>query len=100
MATTGGSAPPPLAKKLKSEEEAGGGDGVSAGTGTGTGTGTALGSKVRMVPFRGVDATYADGDVILPLPFDVKPSRYSSQDVPWATDRHGGLPDAFGRVLG
>lgn len=95
-AITGGSATPPLAKKLKSEEKAGGSDGVSPGIDTDT----ADGPKFRMVPYRGVDATYADNDVILPLPFDVKPSRYSSQDVPWATDRHGGLPDAFGRVLG
>jgi tyrosyl-DNA phosphodiesterase-1 len=56
--------------------------------------------KARMVPFRGVDADYGENDIILPLPFDVAPTRYSSQDVPWATDRHGGLPDVFGRVLG
>jgi len=55
--------------------------------------------KVRLVPFRGVDASYGETDVILPLPFDVAPTPYSSRDVPWATDRKGGLPDAFGRVL-
>ena len=93
--TTGGSSTSLMAKKLKSED-AGGNEIASAGTCTEL----SETPKVRMVPYRGVDANYEENDVILPLPFDVRPTRYSSQDVPWATDRHGGLPDAFGRVLG
>ena len=75
-----------MAKKRKGEGGNDDGDSGAAG-------------KVRLVPFRGVDASYGETDVILPLPFDVAPTPYSSRDVPWATDRKGGLPDAFGRVL-
>ena len=76
-----------MAKKRKAEEDNDDCDPEAAG-------------KVRLVPFRGADASYGANDVILPLPFDVAPTPYSSRDVPWATDRKGGLPDAFGRVLG
>lgn len=36
--------------------------------------------------------------VVVPLPFDMNPIPYDKHDVPWATDRHSPVPDAFGHL--
>jgi tyrosyl-DNA phosphodiesterase-1 len=56
------------------------------------------GTLVRMVPYQGGNVTGGDHRVVLPLPFDVQPTPYGQDDIPWSVDRVNSQPDQYGRL--
>ncbi|KAI4295847.1 hypothetical protein L6164_035847 [Bauhinia variegata] len=56
-------------------------------------------TRTKLVTLTGLSSTHSSSEVIpLPVPYELPPQPYSSQDVPWSWDRRYSKKDVYGHV--